>query len=118
MHIPVGDDSVTPCLDGTVCACMVTHSHRPRPRLMPSAPAGVLAALRPHEGTPQVTERVRAALERAAHEDVGETLRFPLSMAGFREDHDHAGEACHVLDVVLNLDVLKQAQAFRQGSPN
>lgn len=59
---------------------------------------------------------MRSALERAAHEDVGETLRFPLSMADFREDQDHAGGLCHVLDVVLNLDVLKQAQAFRQGS--
>lgn len=58
---------------------------------------------------------MRDALERAAHEDVSETLRFPLSMGSFREDHDHAGGACHVLDVVLNLDVLKQAQAFRQG---
>ena len=47
--------------------------------------------------------------------DAAEVLRFPVSMSGFRVDVDKKGEACHVLDVVLNPDVIKQAQAFRQA---
>ena len=54
------------------------------------------------------------ALQHAAHdEDAAEVLRFPLSLSEFRVDVDRRGEACHVLDIVLNSAVLKQAQAFR-----
>lgn len=61
----------------------------------------------------QMSEEVRTALERAELEDPGEILRFPLSMGDLRMDRDHSGEACHVLDIVFNRDVLKQAQTFR-----
>ncbi len=61
----------------------------------------------------QMSEEVRTALERAELEDPGDILRFPLSMGDLRMDRDHSGEACHVLDIVFNIDVLKQAQTFR-----
>ncbi len=60
-----------------------------------------------------MSEEVRTALERAELEDPGETLRFPLSMGEMRLDQDHKGQACHVLDIVFNIDVLKQAETFR-----
>ena len=56
-------------------------------------------------------EAIRAAEDTG---EVAEVLRFPLSLGSFRVDVDKKGEACHVLDIVLNPDVLKQAQAFRQ----
>ncbi|EIE23612.1 hypothetical protein COCSUDRAFT_41800 [Coccomyxa subellipsoidea C-169] len=62
----------------------------------------------------QMSEEVRTALERAELEDPGETLRFPLSMGEMRLDQDHKGQACHVLDIVFNIDVLKQAETFRK----
>ncbi|BDA47531.1 probable PIH1 domain-containing protein 1 at N-terminal half [Coccomyxa sp. Obi] len=62
----------------------------------------------------QMSEEVRTALERAELEDPGDILRFPLSMGDLRMDRDHSGEACHVLDIVFNNDVLKQAQTFRK----
>ena len=63
-----------------------------------------------------MSDEVRTALERAELEDPGETLRFPLSMGDLRSDQDHKGQACHVLDIVFNIDVLKQAQTFRWPS--
>jgi hypothetical protein len=62
----------------------------------------------------QMTDRMLDALEHAAHDEAAaEVLRFPLSLSDLRLDVDRKGEACHVLDVVLNSDVLRQAQAFR-----
>jgi hypothetical protein len=63
-----------------------------------------------------MSDEVRTALERAELEDPGETLRFPLSMGDLRSDQDHKGQSCHVLDIVFNIDVLKQAQTFRWPS--
>ncbi|CAL8472031.1 g11573 [Coccomyxa elongata] len=62
----------------------------------------------------QMSEEVCTALEGAELEDPGDILRFPLSMGDLRMDRDHSGEACHVLDIVFNTDVLKQAQTFRK----
>lgn len=44
----------------------------------------------------------------------GDTLRFPLSLGPLRRDLDKKGEPCMTFDVILNLDVIKQAQAYRQ----
>ncbi len=56
-----------------------------------------------------------AALEKAREGSAGdtETVRFPLSMGPLRPDQDHTGDACSVIDVVFNSDVLREASAFR-----
>ncbi len=34
-------------------------------------------------------------------------LRFPLSMGELRDDADHTGAACHVIDVLFNIAVVR-----------
>ncbi|KAK9867901.1 hypothetical protein WJX84_010342 [Apatococcus fuscideae] len=58
---------------------------------------------------------ISAALDKAREGSAAdtETVRFPLSMGPLRSDQDHSGEACGVIDVVFNSDVLREAAAFR-----
>ena len=65
----------------------------------------------------QVPEEVRRALdvqnEAMSSEQVESALRIPLSCGKVREDVDRQGEACTVVDVIFNDDVLAQSRAFR-----
>ena len=65
----------------------------------------------------QVPEAVREALdvqnEAMSSEQVESALRIPLSCGEAREDMDRQGEACTVVDVIFNDDVLTQSRAFR-----
>ena len=65
----------------------------------------------------QVPEEVRKALDAQnaamSSEQVESALRIPLSCGEAREDMDRQGEACTVVDVVFNDDVLTQSRAFR-----
>ncbi|GAB4815474.1 hypothetical protein N2152v2_002520 [Parachlorella kessleri] len=40
-------------------------------------------------------------------------LRFPLSMAAPRQDTDHRGEVCTVIDCILNAEILRHAGQYR-----
>jgi hypothetical protein len=60
-----------------------------------------------------MTERVCEALDKVAVEDPGDVLRFPLSLGPIRDDRDRSGERCHVLDIVFNSSVLREAQVSR-----
>lgn len=61
----------------------------------------------------QMTDEVRRALDKAALGEPEDILRFPLSLGEIREDRDHSGEACSVLDIIFNSNVLREAQTVR-----
>ncbi|KAK3275296.1 hypothetical protein CYMTET_16565 [Cymbomonas tetramitiformis] len=67
--------------------------------------------------TGKVPEEVVNALQELNEDAEGspnDALRFPLSMAEPKNDFDKKGEPCTVFDVVFNLDVIKQAIAYRR----
>lgn len=64
----------------------------------------------------KVPEEVLKALENTkSKQDASfqDALRFPLSCSDPREDSDKKGEPCSIFDCIFNVDVVKQAKAFR-----
>ena len=66
----------------------------------------------------QMPSDISAALDKAREgiTDDTDTVRFPLSMGPLRPELDHKGDACSVIDVVFNSDVLREASGFRYDS--
>ncbi len=44
-----------------------------------------------------------------------ELLRFPMSLGDPRQDKDHSGEPCTVLDIVFSPQTMDMAEKSRQG---
>ncbi|CAD7695983.1 unnamed protein product [Ostreobium quekettii] len=62
---------------------------------------------------PEAVVKALENVDTGVDASVEETLRFPLSCSGPREDVDKKGEPCAVFDCVFNSDVVKQAKCFR-----
>lgn len=73
---------------------------------------------RQYSGTsPQGDEKFRQRIEGAVKVAPGkdsELLRFPMSLGDPREDKDHSGEPCTVLDIVFSPQTMDMAGNSRQ----